>query len=117
MQNLHEEHNQLLVSQQALEEEIKAQQVDCGNLVKRIDHWRGEVYNHYTQKEEEKRHIQHAVQERLRIQSYNHALRKTQVQLSVLVAGKLEKDFTEYFTNQSHVDEYIQSTIEKLKKL
>lgn len=117
VQNLHEEHNQLLLSQRELEESLKAQQADCGNLVKRIDHWREEVYSRYARQEEEKRQMYQAVEERVRIQSYNHALKKMQRQVSLTVTDKLEKELTQYFTHQLHVDQYMQSTIEKLKKI
>jgi hypothetical protein len=115
MQNLRDEHAQLMLSQTALEESVKAQDSECAILQKKIDQWKDRVAQYMSIEDAEEKRIFIALERKLELQSYNHALRARQKELAPAIVETLEKELKEYFSQQDKVDQYMRSAIVQLR--
>lgn len=107
IQNLREEHAQLVRSQKSLDESLVAQENECRNLSSKVDNWKISVNSANTEKESQKKLTIEELQKKLIIQSRNHALKVAQRELAPIVVGQLRVDLEKYFANQDNLDKYL----------
>jgi exonuclease VII large subunit len=117
IQNLHEEHAQLILSQTALEESIILQQQECSALKEKIDQWRNATYDRLQEQQQESERMLSLLQQKLVLQERNYSLRQLQKQVAPVVIETLEKEFESYFAQPENRDNYLYSAVMQLKRV
>ncbi len=111
---LHNEHRQLLFTQKQVEQETVDQEGTCANLFAKINEWKRSVELLRAQNDSERQYAIKQADEKLSLQSRNHALRTAYERVGPEVRVLLEKELRAHFAREDAGHAYIDRVLKRL---
>jgi hypothetical protein len=115
IEDLHDDHKQLLVAEKHVEENIREQELSFAYLSKQLQLWNEAVKTQEKAAQAEKRYRAEQFEKKLERQAQQYAINSLFIQLRPRVLSKLETEFAQKFSDDRQGHAYIEDILRKLK--
>jgi hypothetical protein len=116
LQSLHQERQELIVTQEETSRSITEQEALCKTLKLRVDQWKGSIEAQKAEQETYGQAIDQARKQKLEKQSQSYALYNVSKQIRPHVLREVTHELETYFADERYGHGYIDTIISHLKK-
>ncbi len=114
--DIHDEHHNLILSQNHLDESTRHQEEECVKLLGKINQWKASVASVTRGRESEAVVEQQELEKKLARQSDEYSLDMMYKKVSPQVVAELEASLRTYFSDEKNAHAYVDRFIKELKK-